>query len=162
MSGDDSDEQHKLIFANAGAALYHAQVLEEAVTSFILIISVSKKRVPSKAAFDALDQVLRAKTLGGLLKEARKHLKITAAAEKQIDTALDQRNELVHHFFKNHAEAFFSEAGRNRMIAKLEGYQSSFCTAADTVGSIGKKILAKFGVTDEMLAQKVEEMKKNA
>ena len=162
MSDDTSEEHHKLVFAHAGAALYHAQCFEEAVSGFILAVTVSKKAVPTVAAFDALDQVLRAKTLGGLLKEARKHLRVSTAVEKQINLALDHRNQMAHHFFKDHAEAFFSESGRDRMIAKLEEYQSFFISASDAVAAISKKLLARFGVTDEMIAQRMEAMKKNA
>jgi hypothetical protein len=50
--------------------------------------------------------------------------------------ALIKRNFLVHHFFREMAEDFISQDGRNRMLAELEGIEDVLKRANDLVSRI--------------------------
>ena len=50
-----------------------------------------------------------------------------------MQDALDKRNHLAHHFFKERTQEIFSESGRAEMITELEEMQAHFLKATHIV-----------------------------
>ena len=158
MIVEDKGGQQKEIYAHAGLALYWAQCLEKSLENILVINSRLSGECITLADLEAFENDVENQTLGRLLRNARKHIRFDGDSEKSLSLALKNRNFLAHRFFKKHAEDFFSEMGRDRMIAELIEIRECFQNA-DQISSLLCKALQKaLGITDEMIEQQMEKM----
>jgi|SRR5581483_1656295 len=151
MDAHDDNEQCKLVFACAGAALYQAQILESAVQNLLVVGGIVSGEVASRAEFEELEAKLRHYTLGRLLQEFRKDADLNRKAEEIINTALDRRNLIAHHFFKERAVEFMGREGRKSMILELASYENLFIEAETLITSVSRAMAAHLGITEEKL-----------
>lgn len=162
MEAYDENEHCKTVLARAGAALSQAQVLESAVQNLLVISGIVSRDVTSLAAFDQLDEKLRQFTLGRLLREFRKETVLNAEEEKTIDQALDRRNFVAHHFFKERVVEFAGREGRDSMIAELLSYEDLFMEAEAIVSALAHAIATHIGVTEEKVKRHFDRLSKQA
>lgn len=102
-------------YAFFGLAAYYAQVLEHSALNLALVLRLPELNLVSKSLFDELYAELTRKTFGHLLKAAQAVAPISDADQRTLDEALELRNILTHHYFREHAEDFVSETGRGEM-----------------------------------------------
>lgn len=159
VSEEEKAEHYKTVYAHAGLALYHAQIFEEELSIFIIAHSLANKELGSSQEYDLLEESLRSKTLGALLKNAKQKIYFSASAEKIIDQALAERNYLAHDFFKDFAPDWFTVEKRDDLISKLQSYQQTFTLADKLVSTLSRQMLKDLSVSDEMVARELEKMK---
>ncbi len=158
----DENEHCKSVFAHAGGALYQAQVLESAIQNLLVVGGIVSGDVASHTEFDQLEATLRQYTLGRLLREFRKDATLNGKAEEIIDRALDRRNFVAHHFFKERAVEFIGRKGREAMIDELVAYENLFIQAEALISAIGGAMATHLGVTDEKVQAEFDRLARQA
>lgn len=151
----DLEEQVKEVYAQAGLTLYFAQCFEMALTNFLVIHNFATNRRVTVEELLALESSNAKKTLGALLKKTKDLWAFDQDALDRLDLALEHRNYLSHHFFKDHGESFLSKTGREKMLDVLSNIQSSL-QIADTMMEAANRAMSKaIGVTDETVQREL-------
>jgi hypothetical protein len=145
---DGSDP--KEVYAFAGLALYHAQLLEQEVQLFASALNISARTAVAQADVDAVFEQLSSRTLGQLVREARKWVQLPGGLANEIDAAVRVRNEVCHSFFADHSEDMLSDVGRLEMIAWLRRAVVVMSEADRDVTDLRKPLWGALGVTQEM------------
>jgi hypothetical protein len=158
----NQSENQKEVFAHFGLAAYHAQSFEMELKTIFLLLLRANNRSLSVAALEQCEAVIDKQTLGTLIRDIRKAVSFDDASVKFCETALENRNRLMHGFYERHTANLLSHSGRETIIEELESYINSF-DIADSVarcvsGAIGKSL----GITEDMLRAGVEQMIKDA
>ena len=112
--------QVNAVFACFGSAAQNAQHFEAALFEFLLDYNKLAKRTLRPQDFETLDQKLQKRTLGTLLREFSKYVKISDPnVERLLEKALERRNFLMHHFFREKDFTLRLENDRMRLISCL-------------------------------------------
>jgi hypothetical protein len=140
----------KEVFAFYGLAAYHAQVLEQELLIFPMILHRSGRSHLMQADLDGLFANLEKRTLGQLLREAAGMTRVPDDVAGQLEVALDRRNYLVHRFFEKHSEDFISERGRTEMIEELRELTALFQRTDAAVLAVREPLAENLGITREL------------
>lgn len=147
-------------FAFFGLTAYYAQVLEEAALNLAVVLRLPEVNLISQELFLDLYDSLGRRTFGQLLKVARLELNLSDEDVDFLGTALELRNMLVHRYFRERAEDFISEAGRQEMKRELQFILSEFKKADEIITGLYLSLWEKYGVNEELVniefAQMVE------
>jgi len=68
-----------------------------------------------------------------------------------LSKALSMRNFLAHQYFRERAELFMNERGREDMIAELQDAQKLFELADERLFEVVRPIRERYGLTDDVL-----------
>ena len=159
----------KEVFAFFGLVAYSAQVLEHAALNLALVLRLPSVDQITKEDFDKLYQHFSRKTFGGLISAARGVVEVTERQEKVLKDAVDLRNYITHHYFRDRAEDFVSVAGQREMKGEIQQFIAQLTEADQVLTSLYQPLWDKYGVTEEYiqtqmqaLARQAEERDKNA
>ena len=159
----------KEVFAFFGLVAYSAQVLEHAALNLALVLRLPSVDQITKEDFDKLYQHFSRKTFGGLISAAREVVEVTDRQEKVLKDAVDLRNYITHHYFRDRAEDFVSVAGQGEMKREMQQFITQLTEADQVLTSLYQPLWDKYGVTEEYiqtqmqaLAREAEERDKNA
>lgn len=159
MNELDESDQHREVYAFAGLALYYAQVLEQGVINLIFTARAHDGTLAQdfKTVDDFFD-TYAAKTLGGLLRVVSQHVALPPGIEKRSNDALQTRNFLAHHCFKERIDQFLTLHGRQELANELAAMARLFNAADDQLQELTFRFGARFGITAERVARAVEEL----
>lgn len=149
----------KEVYAFFGLASYQAQVLEKGITIMVVALKCKDLQI-TRNEFDAIYSEHNKKTLGHLLARARKAILIPENMDFLLEDALLKRNWLMHHYFAERAIQFTREEGRCQMISELQSLIQIFMQSDQAIEKIFSPILREFGVTEERIAQIIQELLK--
>jgi hypothetical protein len=152
------DEHVKSVYAHFGLAMYLVQVLECGLANIMMCAELLPRRagepVPKReweAEFDAFMSEQYRQTLGRLIRGLSSATSVPSDLEAVLTEALEKRNYLTHHYFRERAEAFMSWKGRQNMIEELQAAQKLFDVAAARLTAVEMPLREKYGLTDECL-----------
>jgi hypothetical protein len=129
--------QINAVFACFGSAAQHAQHFEVALGEFLLLFNKLANRELTLEAFEALDQKLQKQTMGTLLREFRKYVRINdAKVDRCLELALEKRNFLMHHYFRERESKLGVEKERMTLLAELVQIGSLLEQATALVGGM--------------------------
>ncbi len=112
--------QLNAVFACFGSAAQHGQFFEEALADFLCAYNRLCQTSFTISDLDHLEAKFARQTMGVLLSELRKHVRIgDENVVVLMDEALKKRNFLMHNFFRQRNEAFQTEKGRMDMLKEL-------------------------------------------
>jgi hypothetical protein len=112
--------QLNAVFACFGSAAQHSQFFEVALGDFLLAYNRLCNTSLTVADLDVLGAKLERQTMGTLLRQLRTHVTIGDEKITQLmHEALQQRNFLMHHYFRQRSGDFRSEDGRISMLREL-------------------------------------------
>lgn len=155
-------DNYKDVYANFGLAAYYAQCLEmELKNIFLLAIRANHEQLPPNF-LDLCSETLDKQTLGTLVGDIRKVVSFSDDCVAAIETALSNRNRLMHGFFERHATDFLAYHGRLSMIQELEEYTWSFQTADCIARGVSSVLCKVLGITDEFLEGELAKMRQKA
>lgn len=138
-------------FAFFGLTVYYAQVLEEATLNLAVVLRLSEVNLISQELFLDLYDSLGRRTFGQLLKVAKSELSLSEEDADFLSKTLERRNMLVHRYFRERAEEFISEVGRQEIKKELQSMLSEFKKADAIVTSLYLPLWEKFGVNEEFV-----------
>jgi hypothetical protein len=153
--------EHQEICTQFGLTAFLGQVLE----NLLLMIILGNSKVQGTAAtaeeFDELETTLKKKgTLGSLVKQVRAECDVPADTELLITAAVEKRNLLIHHFFRDHAFDVNTSDGRQKMINELHEMQRLFLASKVLSDKLLTGLCTAMGITKEMLQAEVEELRR--
>lgn len=158
----EPSDNHKDVFGHFGLAAYHAQCFEMELKNIFLLLLRANNRSLSTTLLEQCEAVLDKQTLGTLIRDIRKVVSFDDGCVAAIESALANRNRLMHGFYERHATDLLSHSGRETTIRELETYSESFETADVVARSVSGAIGKSLGITDEFLQSELERMKKEA
>jgi hypothetical protein len=164
--------ENREIFALAGSALYQAQCLEHEIVNSLGLSAIlphwttAKKPVPRTEYFARVDQVWGENyelTLGQLLNSLRQSgITVPANLDSLLRESLKQRNCLVHRYFRERANDWFTPEGRRAMAEELKTMEELFRTADRELHNVTSSMSNSIGLTDEKIEAIAELMAANA
>ena len=152
----------KETYAFYGFAAYCSQLVEHAAINLALVLQLPEVNLISKEAFDEIYDSLNKKTFGQLLKTAKKLITISDNNESLLKEALEARNYLAHHFFKEHAENFISNTGKHEMKKELQSIITKLNKADVLLTEIYTPLWVKYGITEEVIENDYNKLLKRA
>lgn len=160
---DPASAQIREVYARFGLAVYQAQVLEHGVVNAIIMLRMLPDifnyadRVAWEEALDLAYNTEFEKTFGNLLR-ALDILSAPVAILDRLRGAKSVRDRLVHRFFREHDESFFSQAGRALMIAECEAAINSFESADSGLEEFMWPLCERYGLTKGRVQEQLEFM----
>ena len=104
--------------------------------------------------YDSLGQ----RTFGRLLKVAKSELSLSEEDADFLSKTLELRNMLVHRYFRERAEDFISEVGRQEMKKELQSILSEFKKADEILTRLYLPLWEKYGVNEEFVQNEFAQM----
>jgi hypothetical protein len=159
---DNEVEHIKEVNARFGLAVYFSQVLEHGIVNALLIVDLIPSRrhlAPSKdqwaAEVDAFTGHHFEDTIGRLINSLRSVTRLGAGLESILRNALDKRNWLVHEYFRERAEEFISDIGRQLMLKEIDECRELFQLADASLDAIVGPLRTTQGITDEWIEREM-------
>ena len=160
----DANEQTKEVYAQFGLAVYLAQVLEHAIVNamvYLDLIPSKARKVPDAAAwakiFDEFMEGRFKETLGRLIRMLNALITIPLDLNELLADSLRRRNWLMHAYFRERAEMFMTELGRDSMLSELQDIQGLLDRTERALDCAMAPIRQRYGFTDDRLAAYYDE-----
>lgn len=150
MHMDYDDEQTRDVYAHYGRAMYLAQPLEHGIVNALVILRLPVADKYTRQDIDEFMEGRFQKTLGALLRHLKSEVTLPPDLESLLTEALNRRNYLAHHYFREKAESFVTRTGRGQMLQELQSSQQLFERADEQLGKALKPLREKYGVTDSV------------
>lgn len=106
------DEQTRDVYAHYGLAMYLAQIFEHGIVNALVILRLPEKEKYTRQDIDEFMEGRFQKTLGALLKHLKSEIVLPPDLESVLTEALNRRNYLAHHYFRERAEKFVTRNGQ--------------------------------------------------
>ena len=158
---EDENGKSKLVYSYFGLSVYYSQVIEE---SFMLMLWMNelfnKPKSDKKLFIETISNIENAKkTMGVFINEIKQVYHFSDDLVKDLNSILLSRNYLVHKYFKDNIQKFYTEKGKIEMI-------NYFCSFIDNVKRIDKelevyyiKYLNRMGLNEEKINELLQEFK---
>ncbi|AXE23544.1 hypothetical protein C0216_08780 [Streptomyces globosus] len=156
------------MYATYGAAVYFASCLEYGLINVLAAAEVLKAKKAGKTiADDPWNRRIQDKklTLGVLITQVKNggHLSVAPGLQKELYDALEGRNNLAHHFWRERSDDAISVKGQQVLIAELEGHRKMFDAANKRVeAEVAEPMLVQLGITPDQQSQMYNQMLRKA
>lgn len=144
------DEQTRDVYAHYGLAMYLAQIFEHGIVNALVILRLPEKEKYTRQDIDEFMEGRFQKTLGALLKHLKSEIVLPPDLESVLTEALNRRNYLAHHYFRERAEKFVTRNGRAEMLQELQIDQQLFEKADEQLERTLVPLRVTHGVTDSV------------
>lgn len=148
----------KEIYAFAGLALYQANLVEASLINLGVVLKLEQVQAITRQLFDSIFQNLEAKTLGQLLKATRSLITVPSEVDSVLSKTLEERNFLIHNFFRYHAGDIINDKGQALMIDRLRSMIGLFQEADSLVTPIYLSLWEKYGVNESFIQRELADM----
>lgn len=156
------EEQCRDVYTNFGVAVYFAQCFEKTLCNLLLFHRDVDQGDITLENVDEEERLIHKKTLGMLLQELKKKVTFNDSETNDLDTALEKRNFLLHHYFWERTVQTLSSNGRVQMLAELDELRSLFQRADLFAKTLVAAVRNAAGISQEMVAQELDQMKREA
>lgn len=162
----DHAYQRREVFAHYGAAMFHAQVLEQGLVNALTLAQTATHRAGTQQLFDFNFDANLSATMGRLLHRIEPFLNGDTELLDELTAALKLRNRFAHSFWVEHDKNFFSFAGREKMMADAIEAQKTFQAVDARLTPVLNRYLDSMGITPQdhatTVAEAVEQMRREA
>lgn len=148
----------KEIYAFTGLALYSASLVESSLINLAVVLHLDRVKAITRQVFDATFENLEAKTLGQLLKAARSLTTVPVEVDSLLEETLQNRNYLVHGFFREHAGTITHDSGIRLMTDELRSMIALFQKTDELVTCIYLSLWKKYGVDEALIERELAAM----
>ena len=122
--------QKNAVFACFGSAAQYAQLMEIALSDFLVVCSRCATRYLDLEDLEKKEDKLRAMTTGQLLRMLNDRVKFDAQwVSDSLDHARKRRNWLMHHYFVERGEGLSTKQGRFEMLEELISIERELANA---------------------------------
>lgn len=151
------DERAQELLAQLGLAILNAQAVEYGLVSLLAAAAVRDNREVPGEQIRALMDTRFKQTMGRLLTDTARSVGLSADSAESLTVALDARNWLAHHFYRQFALAAFDERLRQRALALLGHARQIFERAQAVLHEEAIRVLAEAGIAEEAAAAGADE-----
>lgn len=152
------DEDVVPVFAQFGAAVHDAQVLEQGLALLMTLAAAYQGANFPSAPRAALSGREEQKTLGELFVAVRKKEYFTNKEERMIWSAIRERNELVHSFLTERAQAMLTPRGRLDVLTTLTEIREKLRSAGRIVDSLIDHYLREYDTSVESIKERMNQL----
>jgi hypothetical protein len=157
------EKQHKDVYAHFGAVAGRVAALEMVLTQMVLLNAKRNGKVTTDEDFENMEAALQnSQTLGRLIKTVNAQVALPDLTEQVMGEALMRRNFLMHHFFRERAFEFETEAGRKRLVKELMEAHAYVLVATKLASDLCLNMAADFGITIEDIETEAERLREAA
>lgn len=160
---NDNDKARE-IYALFGVSIYYSQVLEQNIIIILAVFEQIEKKINNQKDLDILwdkyDNGRR--TLGNLIIELKKVLKMSENDFSELEEILKLRNYFAHNYFRMNSDLFFSDGGKFRMAKDFIEYKEKSIKMDQLLNQYFLSVSKKIGITEELLQNELERLKKSA
>lgn len=118
---DSGQEKHlELIYKQVGEIIFISQQMEYNLIYSLTTLKQLRSAQELDDGFDDSMRLFSKKTLGVLIKKMNKHLTFNDDEIKALELALDERNYVVHEFYRNNVERLTTAKGREKCLQRLQ------------------------------------------
>jgi len=149
----NNEEQIREVYAQFGLAIFLAQVLEHSLVNAMVAGRLAERETLTKPDVDAFMTEQFEKPLGRLISTLSKFVQVPDELAMILREALEERNWLAHHYFRERANMFMTEAGRQAMLDELPQSHQKFERAEEALTAMVRPIRERYGITDAKLAE---------
>ncbi|MGA2001610.1 MAG: hypothetical protein ABSG52_16625 [Terriglobales bacterium] len=147
---DPESEQIREVYALFGLAMYLAQNLERGLAMLLAVFGEAK--LMTAWDYDARLAENFQSTFGALVTKfaelaGSEHVKLT----DQLAKAVDDRNDLAHHYFWGRAIKFCSSDGGDKMITELHQMRHEFESLDEELTELTRECVKRRGLSAEVL-----------
>lgn len=146
----------KEVFARFGRTAYQAQVFDLGLVNLLCATKIMNAQM-SRDQVDAAFAELFRKTSGVLVNSVSKENQLGSADLDLCRQAVAQRNRLIHHFFREHAEDFVTSDGQQLMIDDMANIGRLLEKADAACQRVTLKVGAPRGLTEEAIRREYHE-----
>ena len=155
---DFDSEQTRDVYAHYGLAMYLAQCLEHGIVNALVILRLPEKERYTRQDIDEFMEGKFQKTLGTLIKHLKLEVTPPPDLELLLTEALNRRNFLAHHYFREKAEKFVTRDGRSNMPHEIQNDQQLFENADDELSKVMAPFRVTHGITDSVYEAEYKHM----
>jgi len=148
----------KEVYSFFGLASYMAQVMEKGLQILAVALQLSGVKKITREIVEELFENMETKTCGQLITICKEEGIFSGTDSDKIGNALKKRNWLIHHYFYDNAEEFYSFNGRSKMISELQEMISLFDDTDHIVHEIGIVYWEKHGLTQEIIERELNNL----
>jgi hypothetical protein len=112
-------EQLKPIYEQIGGVVQSSQQMEFAIGFSLTLLKQLNSHQFSDEEFEGSMDLFSEKTLGRLIGEFKKHIRIEENAIEALRLTLDERNYIIHRFFNENVEKLASIEGRKWVLKRI-------------------------------------------
>jgi len=148
-------EKHNNLLSLLGLALLNAQALEY---SIVTLFAINKLLIDGKWSKD-IRNLMKSKykqTLGKLLNDVSKKIKLKSDLESRLFEALKMRNWVVHNYFREFAPVIASNIIRDKATKKLYKTALFFEQVSDEINEINFKLMQQSGRSGEDIIENIK------
>lgn len=153
----DFGEHVKEVYARFGLAFYHANVLEHELVNLAALVELQQNTPSSREFVEALFEGRFKKVFGQLVREVKALAVFPSELETSLSQALERRNYLAHHYFRERAGELCTHEGRDYMIQELSQMTHLFSDVDSQLSNVSRQIANSLGVTDSMRTKALQE-----
>ena len=136
-----------------GLAAQQASLLE--IDLVLLLVDLDIKSKGKHRFEDSLNLIMhfaqKVRLLGRLICELRKRTNLSDDFQEAIDTALRQRNYLIHHFYRVRAGSFKTPSGCDEMAEELATIKDDIEVAVDYLHDLTEELIRPKMSLEDML-----------
>ena len=152
-----SNEQEFTRFATAlGMASFQAQSLEHSLVS-LFAATFAAENEAWETKIRALMDTRYNQTLGKLVRDAAKELHLTAELTTELEDALQKRNWVTHHFFREYGSVGLSKPLLYEATQRLEVIWPMFENTASKIHGLVIEQLIKSGKSEAQIQKGIEQ-----
>jgi hypothetical protein len=139
----------KEVYARFGLAYYESECLYRGLCNLYTFATFDSKQDITGPRIEEKFAYAFSKPLGIILHAIEDHL--PESLYEQLQSALDKRNFLAHHFWFKRCHLMFSKEGQNEMLEELLEYAELFSCLDKELELIVSEKMQEFGVTEDVI-----------
>jgi hypothetical protein len=157
------DWEQRQVYAKFGLAIYCCQCLESQLVNYLALLRRIKTGRPMTGdEIDALFDRLFGGTFGRNLKEVRDLLGDQWAMAEELTSALNLRNQLVHHWMRDRALAQGTSRKRRAMVGELDEVIEQLETIDAKLTETTRRLQDRAGIPRSLIDREYEELRRIA
>lgn len=156
------DWEQREVYAKFGLAVYFCQCLESQVVNYVIALRGAAGSVTTRQEVDALFGELFGNTLGRNLREAVRIPGDDGTLFDELESVLQLRNELVHHWMRERALDQGTSKKRRAMAEELDAAIEQLQAADAMLVERTQRVLEQIGVPRAAIEKEYERLSRIA
>jgi len=146
------------VYAHFGHAMFAAQCVERQLVVLAPMLLGLRPKLTTQPELAAIWDRMFAQSMGRTLRDLERESRLPPGFEDRLNEALQLRNWLAHNYFWERAGEFLSEAGRAKMRRELAETAELLHALDDELVQIGDEWRRSVGASDDLVADKMQQL----
>jgi hypothetical protein len=154
---NQEDKEIERLLIELGLAVFNAQSLEYSTVSLYAATELRGCDHSSTPQLRELMDTRYTHTLGRLVRDAALSLGLEDDLTQELQKGLQERNWLIHHFYREYAPAAFDSELRRRAISKIKSIRANLEKASQAVYDEAVNRILATGISQDELEVEIKQ-----